>query len=291
MGSTARRTAVGIIAVAVTAGFASSAEGGPARARTAVAARPIAHVAFAIRHCGLNGCTETSQLTMAANGGLGETMTDQIPANATEASVTIAPICKVAADRRGARAAACNDGSFTEMLDTFVGDLPQLARLTPGKPETRLMGCVFLAFSAKVQLGELVPALKEQANSVATAVLLTCVEILAAEAGPTTHPKTDLAAVASVAAQRCGRLVQTVRARFTKSGSKVVAQPVGSPTTSSHRMPVSVSCKRAGGGMVITLKATRRGQKLPKVIGPTVGIGYVNPGPLPASVKTTFKVN
>jgi hypothetical protein len=76
---------------------------------------------------------------------LGETMTDDIPANATEASVTIAPVCKAAGDRRTARAATCADGSFTQLLDGLVDEQPELARLTPGKPETRLMGCVVLA--------------------------------------------------------------------------------------------------------------------------------------------------
>jgi len=284
MGPAAWRTAVATLALmgVLAPSAASGLRHAPLRA----------HAAVAIMHCGNNGCTETSTLTMAANGGLGETMTDDIPANATQASVTIAPICQGAEDRRTVRAAACADGSFTDLLDTFVSDQPKLAHLTPGKPATRLIGCAFLASTIKgVAVLIVRHAVKEQADGFAAAVFLTCVGLLAEEAGSTTQPSADLAPAASIAAQRCGRLVQTIRARFTKMGGKVVAQTVSSPMTSKGRMPVSISCKHAGAGLVITLKATRRGQTLPKVIGPTVGIGYVNPGPLPASVKTTFKVN
>jgi hypothetical protein len=207
--------------------------------------------------------------------------------------VTVGPICKATADRRTVRAAACDDGSFTQMLDALVNDQPQFAHLTPGKPATRLIGCAFLASTVKgvatLILGR--HPVEEQADGFTAAVFLTCVGLLAEEAGSTTQPSADVAPAASIAAQRCGRLVQTIRARFTKTGGKVVAQQITSPVTSTRRMPVSISCKHAGAGLVITLKPTKRGQTLPKVIGPVVAMGYVNPGPLPASVKTTFKVN
>jgi hypothetical protein len=291
MGPAAWRTAVATLVLMGV--LASSAASGLRHAP------PRAHAAVAIMHCGNNGCTETSTLTMAANGGLGATMTDNIPANATQASVTIAPICKRAADRPAARAAAargtaraatCNDGSFTQLIDGLVDEEPLLAHLTPGKPETRLMGCVFIAaFLGK--FNRALGGLQEGADSITAAVFLTCLGILAQEAGSTAHPGADTTPAASIAAQRCARLAQTVRVRFTKAGGKVQSQTVSSPQTSTGRTPVSISCKRAGAGLVITVKPTRRGQKLPKVIGPTVGIGYVNPGPLPAAVKTTFKVN
>jgi hypothetical protein len=141
------------------------------------------------------------------------------------------------------------------------------------------------------RFGVALGATKESADTATAAVFLTCLGLLAQEAGSTTQPSTDLPPGASIAAQRCGRLAQTVRVRLTKSGGKVVAQTVSSPMTSKGRTPVSISCKHAGAGLVITLKPTKRGQTLPKVIGPVVGIGYANPGPMPASVKTTFRVN
>jgi hypothetical protein len=109
MGPAAWRTAVATLVLM--GAFAPSAASGLRHARgRAAQLAPRAHAAVAIMHCGNNGCTETSQLTVAANGGLGETMTDDIPANATEASVTIAPVCKAAGDRRTARAAPALTG-------------------------------------------------------------------------------------------------------------------------------------------------------------------------------------
>ena len=117
----------------------------------------------------------------------------------------MAPICHAARDGRRARAASCGT-EFTDMIDSFVGDLPQLKRLTPGKPATRLIGCAYVASALKV-IGSLIvgrPAELRAAN-VATAVFLTCLQILAEEAGSTTTPNADLAPKATTASQRCAR--------------------------------------------------------------------------------------
>jgi hypothetical protein len=282
-----RRTAAGLASLLAMAAFASTAQSGPVRASKGVASpRGRTVAAVAIRHCGLNGCTESNTLGIAA-GGLGVSMTDDIPANATEASVSMAPKCGTAADRRVARVAACEQ-SFADMIDTFIGGVPKLTGLHSGTKAKRLVACIYLAGLARLAvLGDRTFDVVERAATAFDLILVMCVQALYADSALAR----DLPSADSARTSACGRIVKTLKLQFTKTGGEIAAKAVSATRTSKSRLPVSISCKHSGAGLLFTLKPSRRGQTLPQVIGPTVGIGYVNRGTAHTTVQTTFKVN
>jgi hypothetical protein len=88
----------------------------------------------------------------------------------------------------------------------------------------------------------------------------------------------------------CFRLGIQVAITITKANGKFTMHIKGTTQKWSGKGPAVVTCQVKNHGAFMTLKPRLKGKTLRKAVGPKMGIGVVNPGSKPVTVKTTFAV-
>jgi hypothetical protein len=218
---------------------------------------------------GENGGTEVSNGTAPANGTM-VTHTDDIPANATQASFGVQP-------QPGTDAHA-----FDEITGVLVDDFPWLSKIS--KRNQAVVACVMLSY---------LPYANKAADEPITIVdaekqlmlLSVCLQMAASIPGPPTARDR-----ATAAAGGCGRLNPAVKLQITRTSRGYQGKVIGKIRDAS-RPRLTVKCRRSGKGLLFTVKPRKRGQKLRAAGGPQLAIAYRNPTNKPVGIRTTFKVN
>jgi hypothetical protein len=250
-----------VAAAAVLAATAPAAQAAPRQDPTAVTA------------CASTGCTESTTLSVPP-GGAGETTTDSIPANSTQGSINLQPV------------GPSDQQAFDGLVNTLLDNNPGLISPKLNQRSKRILTCVFLSY---------LPFTSEYPDATSVVVTGTLLQVPLLNAClqlALSFPPTPAAAdSAGSASARCARFDAAITLQITRSRSGyrgVIASKARRPT---GRSPAVISCRRSGRGLLLTIRPRVRGQKLPKVVGPRLGIAYANPGKQPVSVHTTFKVN
>jgi hypothetical protein len=231
----------------------------------AMAAAPPAALAFPPE-----GGTETSKVTVGP-GGEGETMTDTLPANATQGSINLQP------------EAGDDQKEFDGLVSTLVSDGRVPGKLT--QRSKRILTCVYVSYAAFVHDYPV-------ENAVATGSIYQALVLDACLQLALSFPNTPAAAdAARSAAGPCARFsaAVTMQVTRTRSGYRGVINTKARPP--SGRQAANISCRRSGNGLLISVKPRVRGQTLRKAIGPNLGVAFVNPTKSPVGVRTTFTAN
>jgi len=260
---TARRSiGVGVItAVAAMAAIAPARQAGPR-------SDPIAVTA-----CASTGCTESTQLTVPA-GGSGETLTDQIPASSTQGSINLQPTTS-------------NDQQdFDSLVSTLLENNPGLIPTKLNQRSKRILTCVFVSYLPFLSNDPNLTTVAVRGHIYQALVLNACLQLALS------FPPTPAAVgSASSTSAQCARFdaATTIQITNSRSGYRGVINSKAHPP--SGRSPATISCRRSGRGLLLTIRPRVRGQKLRQVIGPMLGVAYMNPTNKPVSVHTTLKVN
>jgi hypothetical protein len=293
MGRTGRRIALAIVGLAIALLIAPAAQG-------IGKSKPHAHIA-----CASTGCTETSTDDLAGDG-LGATMTDQIPADANQGSIQVAPTC--AAARDSARAAsplaagpgvgpwahvACTSAAlaaFGTELETVVDQVGPFDGLHQTQSR-RVVGCVLLSLAAvdykeTRHPGSFYDDITVSGTGGQVAFLQVCLQLVAyLQAAEQEYGARDAAA-----STRCSRQQLAVVVAVSRAGGRYKARITGVPLVTNRPTAIAVSCRRSGASVKLTL--TPRRHRTFKQAGTTsLAIGYVNRSKTPLADRTTFKIN
>ena len=201
-------------------------------------------------------------------------MTDNIPPSSTQGSINLQP------------EGSSDQQAFDGLVGALMEDNPGLIPTRLNQRSKRILTCVFISYG---------PFVSDYPDSVGTAVVGQLLQPLILNAClqlALSFPSPPAAAdSASSASAKCPRFEAAVTLQITRSrsGYRVVVnskahRPSGPP-------PATISCRRSGRGLLLSVRPRARGRKLPQVIGPTLGIAYRNPTNKPLTVHTTFKVN
>lgn len=228
---------------------------------------------IAVAACAGDGCTESTTVTVPG-GGAGETTTDNIPASSTRGSINLQP------------AGPSDQQDFDGLVSTLLDNNPGLVSPKLNQRSKRILTCVFLSYLPFASDNPDDVDRVVNARLLQPLVLDACLQL--ALSFPPTPAAID---EASSAAARCARFDAAMTLQITRSRSGyrgVISSKAHRP---AGRSPAVISCRRSGRGLLLTIRPRRRGQKLPKVVGSSLGIAYANPGKKPVTVHTTFKVN
>jgi hypothetical protein len=120
------------------------------------------------------------------------------------------------------------------------------------------------------------------ADNANAAVLAMCIQ-----AAVTGQQAVGMARDAALA-NHCSTAVVSFPVQISRSGSRYT---VSAHTTVSRdaQAPLAISCQAKGKGLVIKLRARKRGRKLRSVVGPKFGIGYSNQSKHSVGVHATFR--
>jgi hypothetical protein len=231
------------------------------------AAAPSSSWAF-----GSNGGTEVSTGTAPADGTM-LTHTDEIPAGATQGSFGVQP-------QPGTDAHA-----FDEVTAVLVEDFPWLAKNSKRSQAT--LACVLMSYLpfANAPTNEPITF-----TEVERQVMLLQVCLQMAASIPASTPSTPARDTAHSAAGACGRLNPAITVTITRPHGKYRGVVTGK-IHNANRPRLTVTCRRAGKGLLLTIKPRRHGQRLRAAAGPSLAIAYRNPTSKPVGIRTTFKVN
>jgi hypothetical protein len=233
-------------------------------ATSTLAALPTPAIAF-----GSHGGTEVSTGTAPADGTL-LTHTDEIPADATQASFGVQPT------------PGTDPHAFDEITTVLVEDFPWLAKTS--KRSQAVLACAMLSYLPIVNKPMDQPITFSDVQ-LQVMVLNVCLRMaLSIPSAPAARDRARSAATA------CGRLNPKVTLRLTHARGRYRGV-VSSAIRAASRPRLTVSCRRSGKGLVLTIRPRKRGQALRKAAGPTLAIGYRNPSRKPVGIRTTFKVN
>jgi hypothetical protein len=260
--------------------------------------RPKAHAA-----CAPTGCTETS-VEDVPGSGLGSTMTDQIPSNADQGSIDVAPTCAAARDRARARSplmagpltgswahAACDTGeisAFGDLVAAVVDQYPAVGKLK--KVNQRIVTCALLAQFSNQQydFGESKPVDFEAFTFGSQGAFLTlCLRLAYQVSAQQPAAATD----AGAASAACSQVQASIPITVTRTRRGYVGKVSASPHRTTARTPIAVACRRSGVGFRVGIRPRRRGRTLSQVGAKSLGIAYANHTSTPLAIRTTFKVN
>jgi hypothetical protein len=232
---TARRIGIGFItAVAAMAAIAPATQAGRQRDPIAVTA------------CAGTGCTESTTLTVPGDGA-GQTMTDQIPSNSTQGSINLLP------------EGPSDQQVFDGLVSTLVEDNPGLIPTRLNQRSKRILTCVFVSY---------LPFTSDYPDRVDVAVrgallqpaiLNACLQLALSFPSPPAA-----AASASSASAKCPRFEAAVTLQITRSRSGYRGVIIGKAHRPSGRPPATISCRRSGQGLLLTIRPRARGQTLPQ---------------------------
>ena len=234
---------------------------------------PIAHIA-----CGSNaapGCSETGTDTLGANS-YGSQQTDVVPNTATSATELVQP------------APGSNLAAFDSVWETVVQGRPKLGHLT-SIPVRRFIICHLFAQTGAA-LGQYANETIDTAENtygssylLAMGACLSLVNAMQAEvAAQPLPPATDASASA------CNQTALALPVELSKVGRNLRFHVNATPVAAGNKGQLSVSCKRAGAGLLIGVRPKQRHARLGSVVGPHLQIGFANPGKVKASIRTTY---
>jgi hypothetical protein len=206
-----------------------------------------------------DGGTETAQLNMPANG-IGETETDQLPANATRADVTVTPLTD---EQFFSKLAVVLKNSlfvdFADRVEACVATTEQVVKnpnFFPSYtiPKDRTLQLLFLG-----------------------ACLQTALEVSLREESQARDAKAG-----------CFQTPLYMSVNYGRSGSAYTAQVAPTSKRPKRRSRFRVSCQRTSTGLRIKIRPRKRGQKLRSAVGPTLGLGVANPTSSPIKLRVSF---
>ena len=197
------------------------------------------------------------------SGGEAWATSSTLPPTATSATITVTP--------------------SSPADNSFFGGLTTILAATPSR-STRLLTCLTLYSFVQSYFGGMED--EELSDPSLQLLLLRACLTIAFNLPQTQHG----ALAASQAATACPRKSFAVGMRVTSSGGQYHVHVKGT-TRRAGRSPLVVACRRLSAGMQITLRARASGRPLTQVVGPTLGIGFLNrPGGRPVHLSTTFSV-
>jgi hypothetical protein len=207
-----------------------------------------------------NGGTENATLEMPA-GGIGVAHTDQLPAKATQADVTVTPLTDEQFFSRVAVALTqsvfVDFASRVEACVIVTQNVVKDPNFFPGYtiPQDKTLQVLFLAACLQTALEV---SLKEQSQ-------------------------------AGAAAAGCVQTPLRMSLQYTRTGSGYSAQIAPTSKRPKLRPPrVRVSCRRTATGLHIKIRPLKRGQKLRSTVGPMLGLGVANPTGSPIKLRISF---
>jgi hypothetical protein len=217
-------------------------------------------------------CEESGSIDVPGNSFASQS-TDTVPAKASQATIFVVPSIDTTA-------------GFNSMWTTLVAGNPPLGNVKSTFVQ-KLIVCDLIAQTLTVidaqkayMTSEDVP--EQQFTDSYSATLTVCLAIAFAQppaGGASGH-------IAHTAAALCHANV-AVPMQVARSGSGYLVAAKGM-TSKAKPPPVTVSCRRKGRGIMITLRARRRGRKLRQLIGPHLSIGFANRGTSPVHLATTY---
>lgn len=262
---TARR-AFGIGAITTVAALAALA------LAPASQARPLTDP-IAVAACEGLGCVEQTTLTVPGPG-TAETLTDKIPSDSTQGSINLQP--KGPSDQE----------VFDHLVDDLVANNPGLVPPKLNRRSQRILTCVYVSYSAQIP-----PDYPDKVGAVVYAQLLQPLVLDACLQLALSFPNPPAAVDrASSASSPCARFNAAVTLQITRSRSGYKGVISSKARRPAPRQPATITCRRSGRGLVLTVRPRVRGQKLRKVVGPMLSIAYMNPTHKPVTVHTTFKI-
>jgi hypothetical protein len=247
-------TLVAALALAVTVGFSARADG---------RSGPIAVAAH---------FPQTATETVPGSGD-GTVQSSELPATAAQATIDVQPNAPKGSD---------DIRTFDDLTDVVISSFPKFGRLN--RPAQRIITCAILS-DLYSNVEGLQPGVVDSEPVLQILVLDMCLRVALQLSSQQSH-----GAVAVARLPACRRLDAAIAIRVTRSGSGYRGQTVGRTRKPSSRSPLSISCRRRGTGFRLTIRPRVRGRKLRQVVGPTVGIAFVNPTNKPVGVRTTFAV-
>jgi hypothetical protein len=210
-------------------------------------------------------CKERGKVTLAPNS-YGSQSTDTVPAAAKTADVSLVP------------EAPGDDLPFDQLWFAIVDEIPNLGKVK-SKVVQRFITCNLWAYAATfAELdGHDLQVPLQTFNNAYTASLYVCLAVAFSQA----H--------ASAAAARPCQADVRVPIQISRSGSRYQVQAHGQTSRPRHKPPLVVSCRRRGNGLVISLRARRRGGRLRPLLGPHLTIGYANRGSRAVHFRTAYR--
>jgi hypothetical protein len=120
------------------------------------------------------------------------------------------------------------------------------------------------------------------ANNGANAILAMCIQ-----AAVTGQQASGVARTAA-ASSHCSTAVVSLPVQISRSGSRYTVT-ANTTVSKAHGGPLAVSCQVKGNGIVIKLRARKRGRKLRSILGPKFGIAYSNQSSKSVGFLATFR--
>ena len=222
-----------------------------------VAALPAGALAF-----GANGGQEQGNVTVPA-GGTGGIHTDNLPPKVDQGTI----------DMENQEAAT---------TDTLIDVAFALSEIPT--PSRRIVACALMTYGNNP--AKEVVTLTQSDPSLQLLFFAICIQ-LAQRLPPRPSVAADMARASGPA---CSEQRTAVPVKITRSGRGYRAVVNGSTFTPRTRSKVIVTCRRKGGGLLISVKPRKRGQSLRQAVGPTLGVGIANLGKKPAPIRATFTV-
>jgi hypothetical protein len=220
-----------------------------------------------------NGGTETSTGTAPADGGALVTHTDEIPADATQGSFSVQPL------------PGTDPHDFDGLTAALVETFPHLSKVS--KHSLAVLACVLLSYLPYDSVPRDEPITYTQVNY---QLLLLNICLRMALSIPNTPGRAHDRAGAA-AAGACGRIARSVPVRITRTRSGYTGVVDGNLQAPPSRPGLAVTCRRAGKGLLLSVRPKKRGQTLRQAGSPELGIAYTNTSSKPVGIRTTFKAN
>jgi hypothetical protein len=171
--------------------------------------------------------------------------------------------------------------AFDQLTEDLVEQVPGLSDLS--KRSQRIVTCFYVSGFHGLVFSDNSEDFDIEGASAAAAYLDVCLRLAFALSPPPT-------AAADAASKGCFYARKAVAVKFTRTRTGFRAHVHGMTHTPTGRDPLSVSCRHIGKKLQFTLRARAHGRKLRRVVGSSVGIGFVNPTRSPVTVHTTIAV-
>ena len=184
------------------------------------------------------------------SGGEAWATSSTLPPTATSATITVTP------------SSAADDAAFAGLTSVLAA--------TPSA-STRLLTCIALYAFVQAWYGDF----EDEELSDPSLQLLLLKACLTIAFNISQQPQHGARAAAQAPAA-CPQKNVAVAMKVTSSGGTYHVHVKGATRRPRGRSPLVVSCRRLGAGIQISLHARTRGRPLTQVVGPTLGIGFLN---------------
>ena len=120
------------------------------------------------------------------------------------------------------------------------------------------------------------------ADNANTAILAMCIQ------SAVTGQRASGLARGAGASNHCSTALVSLPVKISRSGS-LYTVTANTTVSKAHGGPLAVSCQVNGNGIVIKLRARKRGRTLPSILGPKFSIGYSNQSTKSVGFRATFR--